>query len=271
MPVSAGYDTVGPLARSARDVGAAYEVIAGYDPLDPYSVRQPVESWASRHAAGLAGLRIGVPWGLFETAATPGVHALVQDAANTFTGLGATVHGMAVDGFAEAHAAFMICAQADAAAVHRERMDEAPERFGPDVARRLRAGGAITAVAYAAALAKKAVWKRSVEALFGSVDVIAMPTVGFPAPLATDAPDMIAATLRLTSFLLSVVLCRTAGTVRSLRPGRTVLPIGMQLVGPQWSEALLLACGVAFQDVTNHHKLRPPLLRTMNAAGSAIP
>ena len=61
MPVSAYYDSVGPLARSVRDVGAAYEAIAGYDPLDPVSVDRPVESWANRYAGGPKGLRIGVP------------------------------------------------------------------------------------------------------------------------------------------------------------------------------------------------------------------
>lgn len=81
---------------------------------------------------------------------------LVENAAKTLVGLGASVGAIAVEGFAKAHIALMTCVQADAAAVHRERMDEALERFGPDVERRLRAGAAITAVAYAMALARKA-------------------------------------------------------------------------------------------------------------------
>jgi aspartyl-tRNA(Asn)/glutamyl-tRNA(Gln) amidotransferase subunit A len=36
------------------------------------------------------------------------------------------------------------------------------------------------------------------------------------------------------------------------------LPIGMQLIGPQWSEARLLAVGAAYQDVTDFHRRRPP-------------
>ncbi|WP_174247422.1 amidase, partial [Acidisphaera sp. L21] len=42
MPTAARFDTIGPLARSARLVADAYEVIAGYDPRDPYSVDRPV-------------------------------------------------------------------------------------------------------------------------------------------------------------------------------------------------------------------------------------
>jgi aspartyl-tRNA(Asn)/glutamyl-tRNA(Gln) amidotransferase subunit A len=37
MPTGARFDTIGPLARRAIDVADAYEVIAGYDPQDPYS------------------------------------------------------------------------------------------------------------------------------------------------------------------------------------------------------------------------------------------
>ena len=112
---------------------------------------------------------------------------------------------------------------------------------------------------YATALARKATWQQGIARLFDRVDVIAMPTVGFPAPLATAAPDMIAATMRLTSLCapwsfaelpaLSVPCGFEAG-----------MPIGLQLVGPQWSEALLLACGAAYQDVTDFHRQRPPLL-----------
>ena len=142
MPVSEAYDTVGPLARSVRDVATAYEVIAGHDPLDPRSVRRPVESWASRYAGGLAGLRIGVPWALIETVATPAVGGLLREAATIFEALGAGLTGVAIDGFAEAAADFMTVAQADAAAVHSERMAAAPDRFGADVERRLRSGAA---------------------------------------------------------------------------------------------------------------------------------
>ena len=38
------------------------------------------------------------------------------------------------------------------------------------------------------------------------------------------------------------------------------LPIGMQLVGPQWTEARLLAIGVAYQDATDFQRRRPPVI-----------
>jgi aspartyl-tRNA(Asn)/glutamyl-tRNA(Gln) amidotransferase subunit A len=40
---------------------------------------------------------------------------------------------------------------------------------------------------------------------------------------------------------------------------RANLPIGMQIIGPQWSEARLLATGAAYQEVTDFHRRRPPM------------
>jgi aspartyl-tRNA(Asn)/glutamyl-tRNA(Gln) amidotransferase subunit A len=259
MSVAAAFDTIGPLARAASDVAAAYEVIAGYDPSDPYSVDRIVESWAAVHAGGLAGLRIGAPWGLIAEESTPAVLKLASAAAVVLADLGAAIESIVIADFAEARAAFMTCVQADAAAVHRERMENDPSQFGPDVERRLRLGASISGLAYAAAKARQPVWKRKVADIFAKFDILIMPTVGFPAPLASEAPDMIAATHRLTrlcapwSFAGLLALSIPCGFEEGL-------PIGLQLVGPPWSEARLLAAGVAFQEVTDFHRQAPPLL-----------
>ena len=42
MPLSFSHDNVGPLARTARDCARVLQVIAGHDPLDPTSSREPV-------------------------------------------------------------------------------------------------------------------------------------------------------------------------------------------------------------------------------------
>ena len=258
MPVSAAYDTVGPLARRVVDVAAAYEVLAGYDAADPFSVRRPVESWASVHAGGLEGVRVGVPRSLMRAEADPDVVGLVEAAVQRLVGLGAVAVDIELEGFLDAGQAFMICAQVDSAAVHAERMAEDPGRFGADVARRLRLGAAYSGVAYATARAQGVAWRRQVAALFDGLDLVAMPTVGLTAPLARDTPDMIAATHRLTRLCgpWSFAGCPALSVPCGLSKG---MPVGLQIVGPQWSEAAILACGVAYQGVTAHHLARPPL------------
>jgi aspartyl-tRNA(Asn)/glutamyl-tRNA(Gln) amidotransferase subunit A len=259
MPTSAAFDTVGPLARRARDVATAYEVLAGYDPKDPLSVDRPVESWAGLHAGGFANLKIGIPWRLVEAESTPQVLALIRRAAHDLGTLGITVESLGLASIDALNVALQTLAQADAAAIHRERYDADPTRFGADLQPRLALGRAITGGAYADAKTRQTAWKREVADIFATVDVIALPTVGFPAPLAAASPDMIAATHRLTRLCSPWALAELPAL--SIPCGfQDGMPIGLQLVGPQWAEARLLALAVAFQDVTDHHLQRPPLL-----------
>lgn len=253
MPVSAAFDTIGPLARRLQDVAAAYETIAGYDARDPRSVDRRVESWAGLHAGGLDGIRIGVPWTLAEAEAIPEVVALLRAAMAVFAQLGSVVANAPIDSIEDVHVAMQTCAQADAAAVHKERFESDLSMFGVDVKRRLHLGRAITGTAYSAAMSQQAAWKRRLEDVFSNTDLLAMPAVGFPAPLVSDSPDMIAATHRLTrlctpwSFGELPAVSIPCGFVNGL-------PIGLQLVGPPWSEARLLATGIAFQEATDHHR-----------------
>jgi aspartyl-tRNA(Asn)/glutamyl-tRNA(Gln) amidotransferase subunit A len=259
MPVSATFDTIGPLAQRLRDVATAYEVIAGYDRRDPMSVDRPVESWAGLHAGGLGGIRIGTPWAVTEAEAMPEVVTLIRTAMKVLVDLGAIESAVPLKDLEDVHVAMQTCAQADAAAVHRDRFDQDPSMFGADVERRLRLGRAITGTAYSAAVTLQAAWKGEMREIFSHVDLLAMPTVGFPAPLVSDSPDMIAATHRLTRLCTPwAFACLPAISVPcGLVDG---MPIGLQLIGPQWSEARLLATGIAFQEVTDHHGRTPPLL-----------
>jgi len=249
---------VGPLARRARDVATAYEVLAGYDPQDPLSVNRPVESWAGLHAGGFANLKIGIPWGLVRAESTPQVAALIGQAADVLARLGIAIESLGLASIDALNLALQTLAQADAAAIHRERFDADPTRFGADLQPRLALGRAITGGAYADAKTLQTAWKREVADIFAMVDVIALPTVGFPAPLAAASPDMIAATHRLTRLCSPWSLAELPAL--SIPCGfQDGMPIGLQLVGPQWAEARLLAIGVAFQDLTDHHLQTPPL------------
>ncbi len=61
MPLSFSADNVGPLTRTARDCARVMALIAGHDPKDPTSSREPVADYERRSTGNLRGLRIGVP------------------------------------------------------------------------------------------------------------------------------------------------------------------------------------------------------------------
>jgi aspartyl-tRNA(Asn)/glutamyl-tRNA(Gln) amidotransferase subunit A len=60
FPLSWSMDTPGPLGRTVEDTAWLLQAIAGYDPKDPLSSREPVPDYARTLADGVRGLRIGI-------------------------------------------------------------------------------------------------------------------------------------------------------------------------------------------------------------------
>jgi aspartyl-tRNA(Asn)/glutamyl-tRNA(Gln) amidotransferase subunit A len=257
-PVSPDLDTVGPMARTVAAVASVYEAIAGYDPEDELSVDRPVESWLGAAARGVDGLRIGVARvGEFKDV-DPAIETAVRKAKIVLAGLGATVCDIDLRDPDSLHARLKLLVPTNIAARNRKRLKEHPETFGPDVRERMSLGLSTTGADYADWLRLIEGWRMWVRRQFESIDIIVTPTVPWAAPLAAESANMIATTAGLTrqtfiwSYLQLPALSVPCGFTASN------LPIGMQLIGPQWSEARLLAAGAAYQDVTDFHRRRPP-------------
>lgn len=258
FPVSARMDTIGPLARSVATVGDVYEVIAGYDPADPSSVERPVQSWRSCIAAGFGELRAGIPVSLMEAESTPEVITLVRNAAEVLRQVGLTIDDMELRTMTPINEAYTHLVQADAATVHCKRLETRPESFGIDVLQRLEIGAGRPIQDYAAAHYTQVEWKHELASTFSAYDLLIMPTVGFGAPLASDTWDMTDMTHRLTRMTAPWSLAELPGI--SMPCGFTVdgLPVGLQIIGPKWSEATLIAVGVTYQAKTKFHLQWPP-------------
>ncbi len=103
MPFRPSYDTVGPIARTARDAALVMDVIAGYDPRDPitaYAVGHIPRSFAATFTGnGLKGVRVGVirhPLGAGTDPTSEdykNVRAVVEQALRELETLGAQIVG----------------------------------------------------------------------------------------------------------------------------------------------------------------------------------
>ena len=71
MPLVPSFDCVGPLARSARDVAAMLDVIAGPDAHDGATALAPLRDYQSGLVGDLRGLKVAVPRAYYATASTP--------------------------------------------------------------------------------------------------------------------------------------------------------------------------------------------------------
>lgn len=256
LPVSQHFDTVGPIARSAVDVARAFAALEGHDPADPTSGRHRPFTLPST-VLGVDGLRIGIPDNHFLPSHEP-VTAAVRRAVGELVALGATSTSVHLAGAENAQPNLSVMMFADFAVVHEARAAEWPDRFDPDVLRRLRIGQQATATDYAKARAWLFGWRRTLDDVFAGVDVVVTPTVGVQA-MPVDASDMVTSSPLLTRF--THPWCTSPGPTVTVPCGfdDAGLPVGMQISAARGREDLVLRAAVAYQAVTDWHRTRPDL------------
>jgi Asp-tRNA(Asn)/Glu-tRNA(Gln) amidotransferase A subunit family amidase len=96
IPNSLTQDEIGPLARTVTDAARLLDVVAGYDPADPITAfgigRRPESYTQSLRTDALKGARIGVMANLFGTAERHAeVNRVMESVIERMAGLGATI------------------------------------------------------------------------------------------------------------------------------------------------------------------------------------
>jgi len=261
IPCSLPFDTISPLARRVADIARVFAVIAGHDPDDPLSAERPLENFLPGLTAGVKGVRLGLPKTYFFDQTEPEIADAVMAAARLLERLGARLVDIALPGAEVAKDYFEKIFHSDAAALHRERLQTAPEMFGADTRDRLNSlGGSFTAVDYALALRWMENWKHRLRAQFEDVDAILTPMTPIPAPLVGDSRQTTATTRRLTLFSYVWAIAQIPVLVVPCGFTREGLPFGLSLAARWWREPLLFRIGTAYQAETDWHLRRAPII-----------
>ncbi len=263
-------DQVGPVAKTVRDVALLYSIIAGRDPLDsttaelPEPVRLPDEE-------SLDGVRIGLPTELIEAEGIePGVRDAVAKAIDAAEGLGAEVGECSLPRSVRyGMPCYYLIAPAEASSnlarydgvrygpradgdsyqelVQRTR----DEGFGDEPKRRIMLGTYALSAGYYDAYYGQAQKVRTLiieehRAAFERFDVLACatsPTVAFAVGERSADPLSMYA-----SDLLTIPSCLAGLPGLSIPCGLSDgLPVGLQLVGPQFGENALFRVGHALE------------------------
>jgi aspartyl-tRNA(Asn)/glutamyl-tRNA(Gln) amidotransferase subunit A len=263
-PITWTLDTVGPIAHAVSDLAALLDVLAGYDPADTQSRDLPYTPAVDALDLGVEGMRVGIPSTFYFEDVDDGIVQLVRAAAEVLASLGAVVEEIELPGAAAALAAAKMMIQAEAFAIHRERLREQPERFGADVRKRLERGKSITGAGYAEQRERARVWRRTVENAFERVDLVLSPVTGTVAPPAGG--EMIETTERLVRLTYGWSLAGIPALAVPCGFSEAGLPVGMQLAAPRLGEADLVRAGAAYQRETNWHLCEPVLAGAKGAA-----
>ncbi len=260
--IGPSFDTVGPMARRARDVGRIFGAIVGYDPTDPQSVVFKGSTVAWQGAPNdFSGLRVAVPHDYFLEDTEPEIVAAITSLAGAFRELGAEV----IDDFhvpfaAEAREVASSVIKAEALSMHVERLEQDRGRFGEDVARRLSLGYDLPGWRVAQLYHELQAMRRELRQVFEKVDLVLTPTSPSSPGKIADS-EMIATTAEVTRFTYPWSVAHVPAI--SLPCGFTSggLPIGAQLVGPAHCDLQLLALAERYQSLTDWHLRVAPYAR----------
>jgi aspartyl-tRNA(Asn)/glutamyl-tRNA(Gln) amidotransferase subunit A len=274
-------DHPGPFGRTVEDVAALLEVIAGADPLDSTSIAAPPGRYREACAAGLAGMRVGVPEEYFAAGMDPEVETAVRGALDELARAGATLVPVSLPHTPYAVATYYLICTAEASS-NLARYDgirygyRAPgvasleelytrtrgEGFGAEPKRRIMLGTYVLRAGYYEAYYGKALRVRrkiadDFQAAFRACDVLATPT----SPIAAfklgermaDPLQMYLADIYTVAPALAGVpaLSQCCGFTRA------GLPVGLQIIGPALGEEAVFRVGGAYQRATEWHTRHP--------------
>jgi aspartyl-tRNA(Asn)/glutamyl-tRNA(Gln) amidotransferase subunit A len=277
-------DTVGVLGHSAEEISRVFSVIAGHDPLDATSMEIPVTEINLDYSpeAALFNLRIGVPKEYFIAGIQAEVEQRVNQAIGVLEEYGAQVVPISLPHTDYALPVYYLIAPAEASAnlarfdgvrygprAESDTMREMfyrtrGEKFGAEVKRRIMLGTyALSAGYYDAyygqAQKVRTLIKRDFERAFKIVDVIAAPVAPSTAFRIGEHTDDPLAMYLEDVFTLPANLAGIPGISFPVGFDRQGLPVGMQLMGPNYSEGLLFRSAHAYQQITKWHTHRPLL------------
>jgi aspartyl-tRNA(Asn)/glutamyl-tRNA(Gln) amidotransferase subunit A len=265
-------DQVGPFATSVRDVALVLQAMAGFDPCDATSADKSVDL-LSQLEHGVEGLRLGVPREYFQVEGMdPGVKAAVDRALLALERAGAELVDVSLPHTDYGLASYYIVAPAECSSnlsrfdgvKYGARDDEAKTLletylrtrragFGPEVRRRIMLGTYALSAGYFDAYYLKAQKVRTLIAqdfdrAFKRCDAIVSatsPTVAFRIGDKVDDP--------LAMYLSDVL---TLGGNLAGVPGASIpcgtsegLPVGLQVLAPQWGDATALRVASAYEAV----------------------
>jgi aspartyl-tRNA(Asn)/glutamyl-tRNA(Gln) amidotransferase subunit A len=272
-------DQAGVLARSAADAALVLQAMAGFDPKDSTSVDQPVPNYHAALQTPVKGLKIGLLREFFD-GLEPKAAALIQDALALYRRLGAVTVDVSLPSLPLSVPTYYVVAPAECSSnlsrydgvrfgyrcsQPRDLMDlykrSRGEGFGDEVKRRIMTGTYVLSAGYFDAYYLKAQKARQriadeFRAAFDKVDLVIGPTTPTPAfAIGAKIADPV------TMYLNDIY---TIGANLAGLPGISVpcgyvdsLPMGLQLIGPHFSEDRLLNAAHHFQLETDWHRHIP--------------
>lgn len=269
LALASSLDQIGPFARTVDDAAELLNAMCGRDERDATSVDRAGVSLDAIRTANVKGMTLGIPRQYFVDGMDPDVATIVRDAAALLERQGASVVDVDLPHTEYALAVYYLLQPSEASSNlarydgirygpkgHGVSLDEEyfatrSAGFGAEVKRRIMLGTFALSAGYHDAYYGKAqrvrtLIRKDFTEAFATVDALITPTSpGVPFALGEKASDP------LTMYLADIftVSANIAGIPGLSVPGGHVrsLPVGVQILGPLWSEERILTLGLALE------------------------
>lgn len=282
IALASSFDQIGPITRNVEDNALLLNAIAGLDARDSSSSAIEVPNYQSHLTGDIKGLKIGVPKEYLGEGVGEEAKAAVLEALKVLESLGAVWEEVSLPHSAYALPAYYFITSAEASSnlarydgVHYGYRSEdihslddvykksRAEAFGEDVKRRILLGTYTLGADHYDSHYKKAQKARTLIAqdfadVFAKYDVIIGPTSPTPALKIGDEPkDLVT---KYASDILTTPINLAGIPSISVPCGFTNgLPLGLQIIGNHFDEALLYKVAHAYEQATEFHKQTPAI------------
>jgi AtzE family amidohydrolase len=246
FPFVTSLDHLGPLARNASDLAAAYDAMQGPDPADPVCAQRPAEPTLPLIERQSERLRIAIAGGYFRVGVPVEAAAAVAKVA---AALG-VAREIELPEAERARAAAYVITAAEGAGLHLDRLRRRAADYDPAVRDRLIAGAMIPAAMVASAQKFRRWYRDRVLALFDEVDAILAPATPCTAPSLgqeTFVANGLAMPVRANLGLYTQPISFIGLPVVVVPVAMSRLPIGVQIFAAPWREDIVLRVARALE------------------------
>lgn len=271
IAMASSLDSIGHFTKTVEDNAYMLNVTAGADPLDATTPPKDVPDYTSQLKSGIKGLKIGIPKEYFIDGLDSRIKELIMKAAKTLEGLGTEIIEVSLPYTEYAIAVYYIIQTAEVssnlARYDGIRFGNPRSAFGDEAKRRIMLGTYVLSAGYYDAFYKKGMqvrtliiedFKKVFDHASGGVDALLTPvSPTLPWKLGEKVNDP----LKMYLSDILTVHANLAGIPGLVVPSGFIdgLPVGIQLLGPHFSESTLYKIGFAYEQQNPVWKETPNL------------
>jgi aspartyl-tRNA(Asn)/glutamyl-tRNA(Gln) amidotransferase subunit A len=239
------------MCKSVEDAALLLNLIAGYDPQEPTTSREPVPDYTLALDADTAGFRLGIAREGFFDDLDPEVERALGAAIDVLKQLTSGARDVRLPPATNGARLW----GPEAYAYHLPYFTRSPEKYQSGTRAALERYAAAPALDYVQARREVDLLRQSIGSVFTDLDLLIAPVMRAPAPPLSEGggggPGANAAAFDVFGLPAISVPCGFS---------RQGLPIGLQIIGAHFDEARVLALAAAYERETQWRRDRRPAL-----------